>query len=241
MKAISFSLLAALAVAANVAQAQTFDTTTGHLTLPTVSVDGQTFTNVVVKIQAMTVVSVGNSGTGTGTETGSDDSNDANPLCVRGASVSVLSGGTWYPARVLDGPDSMNTCLVSYDGYGSNWDEWVSAARMRAASDSTGSSGSNGNTSGDQTQLRLATYNCYTYDYGQINYTYTDMVIAAGNSYAVGNASGNYTLSANGSMSFTGTLSNASGYYSIKSTGKAQIDLTFPNTSQPMMSCVQAT
>ncbi|MFA7431764.1 MAG: agenet domain-containing protein, partial [Rhodospirillaceae bacterium] len=55
-------------------------------------------------------------------------------LCTKGQAVSVLYAGEWYPAKVLDGPDRMGTCLVSYDGYASNWDEWVNASRMRPAS-----------------------------------------------------------------------------------------------------------
>lgn len=241
MKAIPLSLLAILTAGSNIAVAQTFDSATGHLTLPTVSVDGQIFTNVVVKIEAMTLVSVGDSGSGSGGSTtppaGNGSGNSDNPLCVVGASVSISYGGAWYPGKVLAGPDSMNTCKVSYDGYGSTWDEWVSASRLRAPSGTTETPGSNGNAA---TQMRVGTYNCYTYDYGQINYTYTDVVISADGRYAVGTASGTYTLSADGSMSFTGTLGNASGYYSIKSTGKAQIDLRFPNTNQVDMSCVQA-
>lgn len=241
MKAIPLSLLAILAAGSNIASAQTFNSATGYLTLPTVSVDGQIFTNVVVKIEAMTLVSVGDSGSGGNTTppAGNGSGNSNNPLCVVGASVSILYAGSWYPGKVLAGPDSMNTCKVSYDGYGSSWDEWVSAARLRAPSGTTETPGSNGNTSGDQTQARVATYNCYTFDYGQVNYTYTDVVISAGGRYAVGSSSGTYTLSADGAMTFTGTLSNASGYYSIKNTGKAQIDLRFPNTNQVDMSCAQ--
>lgn len=46
-----------------------------------------------------------------------------------GAQVEVEWNGRWFPARILkvDG----GRYLVSYDGYGSNWDEWVAPARAR--------------------------------------------------------------------------------------------------------------
>lgn len=48
-----------------------------------------------------------------------------------GAHVRILWSGSWYPGRVLrvDG----DRYLVSYDGYGSSWDEWVDASRLRAS------------------------------------------------------------------------------------------------------------
>src|SRR5690606_5709788 len=54
-------------------------------------------------------------------------------LCVPGQAVEVLYAGQWYPARVIEGPDNSGTCKISYDGYGSNWDEWVNAQRLRPA------------------------------------------------------------------------------------------------------------
>lgn len=46
-----------------------------------------------------------------------------------GSKVEVKWGNAWYPGRILraDG----GRYLVSYDGYGSNWDEWVDATRIR--------------------------------------------------------------------------------------------------------------
>jgi hypothetical protein len=52
------------------------------------------------------------------------------PLFPPGALVSVLWKGKWYPATVLrvkGGP----LYFVHYDGYGSNWDEWVGPGRIR--------------------------------------------------------------------------------------------------------------
>lgn len=229
MNLVSRALLAALCVAPLPVSAQTYDPVTRLLSLPTVSVGGQVFTNVVVRIDAMSVVSAG----GSGAPAGGGGSTD-NPLCVRGAAVSVLYGGTWYPARVLDGPSSLNTCLVAYDGFGSNWDEWVSASRMRAPS---GSGTAPGGTA--PLQVLAGTYACYTYDAGQIQYTYVDLVIADGNRYSVGASGGGFTLAADGSMSFTGTLGNAVGRYSVKNTGKSQIDLVFQSDARASMSCTR--
>lgn len=173
-------------------------------------------------------------------------------LCVRGAAVSVLYGGQWYAAKVLDGPDKMGTCLVSYDGYGSNWDEWVNANRMRPASGvaSTGQAPATANAPANNTastsqatsgqSVPAGKYSCYTFDSGQLNYAYTDVVIEAGNRYSVGNKGGSYTLSPGGAMSFTGTMSNASGKFAIKSGGKPQIDLVFNGDNRASMTCPKA-
>src|ERR1700712_4919210 len=47
-----------------------------------------------------------------------------------GTPVEVLWGGTWYKAKVigLEG----GKWKISYDGYGSNWDQVVGADRIRA-------------------------------------------------------------------------------------------------------------
>ena len=47
-----------------------------------------------------------------------------------GDAVQVLWAGAWYPARILQAKGG--TYLISYDGYNSNWDEWVAPARVRA-------------------------------------------------------------------------------------------------------------
>lgn len=166
-------------------------------------------------------------------------------LCVKGRAVSVLYGGDWYPAKVLDGPDRMGTCLVSYDGYGSNWDEWVNATRMRPAGGKqssprtttpTTSTAPPPPTSGSGA-VPPGKYSCYTFDNGQLNYTYTDVVIQPDGRYAVGNDSGNYTLSDGGTMRFTGTMANARGKFSVKNGGKPQIDLVFIGDARASMSC----
>lgn len=172
-------------------------------------------------------------------------------LCVAGKPVSVLYGGQWYPARVLQGPDQMGTCLVSYDGYGSNWDEWVNANRMRPASaqaaprqaaprQSAVPDSPPAASAGGAQSVPAGKYSCYTFDNGQLNYTYTDVVIEAGGRYAVGNKGGNYTVSPAGTMSFTGTMSNASGKFSIKTGGKPQIDLVFNGDTRASMACPKA-
>jgi hypothetical protein len=43
--------------------------------------------------------------------------------------VSVEWKGSWYPAKILKAEGGRY--LISYDGYGSEWDEWVTPARMR--------------------------------------------------------------------------------------------------------------
>ncbi|MBS1794849.1 MAG: caspase family protein [Acidobacteria bacterium] len=46
-----------------------------------------------------------------------------------GAKVQVESEGKWYAARVLDVRGGAH--YVAYDGYGSEWNEWVSSERVR--------------------------------------------------------------------------------------------------------------
>lgn len=43
--------------------------------------------------------------------------------------VMVEWSGEWYPAKVLDVKDGFH--LVTYDGYGPEWDEWVSSPRIK--------------------------------------------------------------------------------------------------------------
>lgn len=156
-------------------------------------------------------------------------------VCVKGQAVSVLYAGTWYPAKILDGPDPMGTCLVSYDGYGSNWDEWVNISRIRPVENKASAAAPTQQPTAPA--VPTGKYNCYTYDYGQLNYTYTDVLIQADGRYAVGSKGGSYILSEDGTLSFTGTMANAVGKLSVKNNGKAQIALVFNDDSRASMSC----
>lgn len=170
----------------------------------------------------------------------------AGASCVPGQAVSVLYGGQWYPARVLQGPDPMGACLVSYDGHGSNWDEWVSAKRMRPAPagaaprpSASAPQTSSAPDAGAQS-VPAGKYSCYTFDGGRLNYAYTDVVIEAGGRYSIGRQGGNYSVSPAGAIRFTGPMSNASGKFSIKSGGKPQIDLVFHGDTRASMTCPKA-
>ena len=161
-------------------------------------------------------------------------------LCVPGQPVSVLYGGSWYPARVLEGLDSMNTCLVSYDGFGSNWDERVSLKRMRPANAATAPASQNNSRQATPQAVPAGKYSCYTFDNGQLNYAYTDVQIESGNRYSVGGKEGSYTLSSGGAMTFTGTMANATGKFSVKNSGKPNIDLVFNGDNRASMSCAKS-
>ncbi len=50
-------------------------------------------------------------------------------LCHPGDQLQVLWHGNWYPATALKG--SGGRCFIHYNGYGSNWDEWVGPGRLR--------------------------------------------------------------------------------------------------------------
>jgi ribosomal protein L21E len=57
----------------------------------------------------------------------------AQALCSVGDKAQVLWKGTWYPAKVTNVNDDQSKCYIRYDGYGSNWDEWVGADRFKKA------------------------------------------------------------------------------------------------------------
>jgi hypothetical protein len=55
----------------------------------------------------------------------------ADPLCSLGDKAQVLWKGKWYPAKVIKVNEDQTNCFIRYDGYGAEWDEWVSAQRFR--------------------------------------------------------------------------------------------------------------
>lgn len=169
------------------------------------------------------------------------ENGSADSLCVKGQAISVLYAGTWYPAKVLDGLDRMGTCLVSYDGYGSNWDEWVNISRIRPVeTKASAAAAAQQPTTPTVTSVPTGKYSCYTFDNGLLNYTYTDILIQTDGRYAVGDKGGSYTLSEDGTLSFTGALANAVGTFSVKNNGKPQIDLVFNGDTRASMSCPKA-
>lgn len=182
---------------------------------------------------------------------GAAPAQQASPSCIAGQAVSVLYAGQWYPAKVLKGPDAIGTCLVSYDGFGSNWDEWVKASRMRPASAKAAADPGRGSqaaaapaaaqpTAAGAQPVPAGKYSCYTFDNGQLNYAFTDVVIQPGGRYSVGTSAGIFTVGAGGALSFTGTMANAKGRFAIKSSGKPQIDLVFDGDRRASMSCPRA-
>ncbi|MCH8962340.1 MAG: hypothetical protein IH820_13745 [Bacteroidetes bacterium] len=54
---------------------------------------------------------------------------NSEPLCQIGEEIDVLWGGYWFPATVLDANDK--ECLIQYDGYGAEDNEWVGLDRIR--------------------------------------------------------------------------------------------------------------
>lgn len=57
----------------------------------------------------------------------------AQPVCSVGDQAQVLWKGQWYPARVTKVNEDQTKCFIRYDGYGSEWDEWVTEGRIRVA------------------------------------------------------------------------------------------------------------
>lgn len=50
-------------------------------------------------------------------------------LWKKGDKLQVLWNKQWYKAYIID--ISSDQYLIHYDGYGSEWDEWVKADRMK--------------------------------------------------------------------------------------------------------------
>lgn len=73
----------------------------------------------------------GHAATGTRLSGGAKASSTGSaPAWAAGAGVEILWNGRWFPGRIHEAADGRYR--VGYDGYGSNWDEWVDAARLRA-------------------------------------------------------------------------------------------------------------
>lgn len=71
-----------------------------------------------------------------------------------GAQVEVLSGGTWYAARVKE-VRADGRWYIGYDGWSSSWDEEVSRERIRSRGTSTPvSPGTGGNNNGISTEQK---------------------------------------------------------------------------------------
>ena len=51
----------------------------------------------------------------------------------RGAAIEAEWQGQWYPAKVMEVRNGAH--LVSYDGFGREWDEWVASSRVRLRND----------------------------------------------------------------------------------------------------------
>ncbi len=163
--------------------------------------------------------------------------------CTPGEPRWVLSIGSWYAATIVAGPDAQGRCLVSYDGFGAGHDEWVGPERIAerqpsAAAPPSGSDRNQGPRNDSAGGVPAGTYQCYTFDVGQLNYAYTDIVVTAADAYAVGAQHGIYRL-ADGALSFTGPLANARGRYAVKR-GRPVIDLIFDGDSRSSMSCTKS-
>lgn len=59
-------------------------------------------------------------------------------LCQIGAKIEAQWGISWYEVTVRANPDEQGDCLVSFDGYGRDWDSRISADQLRARGGSGG-------------------------------------------------------------------------------------------------------
>ena len=70
-------------------------------------------------------------------------------VCSIGDRAEVNWKGAWYKAKVIRVNEDQTRCFIRYDGYGSEWDEWVGRNRIRIMS-----SGGGGFAVGDPVQVR---------------------------------------------------------------------------------------
>lgn len=69
-----------------------------------------------------------------------------------GSKVEILWSGSWYKGEVLE--VNNDKYKIHYDGYGSNWDEWLTTERLRAQ----GNSATSTNTSSENTSSGNSKY-----------------------------------------------------------------------------------
>ncbi len=74
-------------------------------------------------------------------------------VCGIGDKAQVLWKGTWYPASVTQVSSDGRKCFIHYDGYGSNWDEWVGSDRIQIKGASAPVVASSGFKVGDSVQV----------------------------------------------------------------------------------------
>lgn len=140
------------------------------------------------------------------------------PLKV-GDRVEVLSGGQWYPAVVIeigtDGPYA-GLPVVHYDGYGSEFDEYVNLNRVRSAPSDLGSNlterkqfaSTEANPEGGQSPV--GRYLCQAFEAGLLH-TQGEFVLQAGGTYRelMYEENGTWTYDpGTRSLTFTGVLDN---------------------------------
>jgi RNA binding activity-knot of a chromodomain len=70
-----------------------------------------------------------------------------------GNKVEILWSGSWYKGEVLE--VNNDKYKIHYDGYGSNWDEWVTSERLRTQGETATGTTSSGNTSGGNSKYKI--------------------------------------------------------------------------------------
>lgn len=101
-----------------------------------------------------------------------------------GDKVEVKWNGKYYPATVNE--IQGDRYKISYDGYGRNWDEWVSAASIRARGEKTAlpaPAGTAGGAKGRFSSVKPGKYHCVFFISGQGLQTVPGFTIQAGGSY----------------------------------------------------------
>ncbi len=155
----------------------------------------------------------------------------ARHLCQQGQPVKSFFMGTWYAAKVLQGPDQEGNCQISYDGYGTNWHEWAPIDRLLPAELPRNTPGA--------THIPAGKYPCYTLDAGLLNYTYSDIIIEPGNRYVFDKQHGTYQMKPDGFVTFSAPMAQVRAKVSVSDGGVTALDLFFNNRAISDMSCTK--
>ena len=70
-----------------------------------------------------------------------------------GSKVEILWSGSWYKGEILE--VNNGKYKIHYDGYGSNWDEWVTSERLKTQSGTTTETTSSGTTSTGNSKYKI--------------------------------------------------------------------------------------
>lgn len=154
-----------------------------------------------------------------------------------GDKVQVQWHGGWYAATVLEigAGAQQGSYKIRYDGYGSNWDEYVPLSRIAADANKKKDAAAPSATAPAATPAPEGRYLCQAFEAGQLH-NQGEFILDAGGSYRdlMYKSAGNWSLDkASGEMLFRdGSLANgARARLVTTSQGKTAVQFTWPGNA----------